>query len=119
MLFDNFPVDKIDNVGVVQIKTDQKDVRGKTHDISLNGVYISVPENLDEGILIRLEVYLPGEARPLEASGRIAWSNQGDNRPKPFYPHGYGIEITDFENEDEEYLGQYLEKTLPESDKVH
>jgi uncharacterized protein (TIGR02266 family) len=103
----------------VQVSTKDKDLRGNAHDISMNGLYVSVPENLQEGVFIKLEVYLPGQERPLEASGRIAWSNKGDNRPKPFYPQGYGVELTDFENTDEDFLGEYLEQQLPDSHKVH
>jgi len=103
----------------VQVCTDEKALQGRAHDISMNGLYVSVPENLEEGVFIRLEVYLPGQERPLEASGRIAWTNEGDNRPKPFYPQGYGVELTGFENSDEEFLGEYLEQQLPESSRVH
>jgi uncharacterized protein (TIGR02266 family) len=103
----------------VQVSTEDKALRGNAHDISLNGLYVSVPENLQEGIFIRLEVYLPGQEKPIEASGRIAWSNKGDNRPKPFYPQGYGVELTNFENTDEEFFEEYLEQQLPENNIVH
>ena len=103
----------------VQVRTDEKALRGNAHDISMNGLYVSVPENLEEGVFIRLEVYLPGQERPVEASGRIAWTNKGDNRPKPFYPQGYGVELTGFENTDDECLGEYLNQQLPESARVH
>lgn len=103
----------------VQVSTDEKALRGDAHDISMNGLYVSVSDNLNEGVFIRLEVYLPGQDKPIEASGRIAWTNKGDNRPKPFYPQGYGIELTNFENTDEEFLGEYLKHQLPENSKVH
>ena len=103
----------------VQVSTEDKNLRGNAHDISLNGLYVSVPENLQEGLFIRLEVYLPGQERPIEASGRIAWTNKGDNRPKPFYPQGYGVELTNFENADEEFFEEYLEQQLPESSQFH
>lgn len=103
----------------VQVSTESKALRGNAHDLSPKGLYVSVPENLEEGVFIRLEVYLPGQKKPLEASGRIAWSNKGDNRPKPFYPQGYGIELTNFENNDDESLGEYLEQQLPDSSQLH
>ncbi len=103
----------------VKLNTAGKTLSGKSHDMSLHGLYISVPEDLQEGIFIRVEVHLPGQERPIEASGRIAWSNTGDNRPKPFYPQGYGIELTDFENADDEFFENFLDKSLPQSSETH
>ena len=103
----------------VKLRTRDKIISGNTHDISVGGIYVKVPEHLEEGIFIRLEVYLPGQDKPLEASGRIAWSNTGDNRPKPLYPQGYGVEIIDFENTDEQLFAEYLEKSIPASSRIH
>ncbi len=82
-------------------------------------MYLTIPENLEEGVFVKLEIFLPGQERPVEAEGRIAWSNTGDNRPKPFYPEGYGVEITDFENSDEDLFNKYLENSLDTSNKYH
>jgi HD-GYP domain-containing protein (c-di-GMP phosphodiesterase class II) len=103
----------------VKIQEADKNVHGNVYDISLNGLYVSVPENLQDGIFIRLEFCLPGQERPLEATGRIAWTNTGDNRPKPSYPQGYGIELTNFENDDEDLLAGYLDRNLPASAALH
>ncbi len=103
----------------VRIQTSDKALNGNTKDISVSGVYLTIPENLQEGIHVKLEIYFQGQERPVEAEGRIAWSNTGDNRPKPFYPEGYGVEITDFENSDEDLFAEYLEKNLNSSTKYH
>jgi HD-GYP domain-containing protein (c-di-GMP phosphodiesterase class II) len=103
----------------VKIQEADKNVHGNVYDVSLNGLYVTVPENLQDGIFVRLEFCLPGQERPLEATGRIAWSNTGDNRPKPSYPQGYGIELTNFENEDEDLLAGYLDRNLPASAALH
>ena len=103
----------------VQVREDNRDLKGESYDISLSGLYVTVPENLQEGVFVRLEVFLPEQEKPIEASGRIAWSNTGDNRPKPFSPKVCGIQLTDFENDDEELLADYLNSHLPENGMLH
>lgn len=103
----------------VQVRTKDQIIKASTHDISIGGLYISMPDDLQKDIFIRLEVYLPGQEKPIEASGRIAWTNTGDNRPKPQYPQGYGVEINEFENSDENLFAEYLEKSLPGSSQLH
>lgn len=103
----------------VQVRAADRELNGKTRDISMNGIYITVPEDLQEGIFVRLEVHLPGQDRPIEAAGRIAWANTGDNRPKPFYPEGYGIELTNFTDTDEDVFAAYLDRNLPARGEMH
>ena len=88
-------------------------------DISLNGIYVTVPGNLQEDAYVRIEVFLPGQETSLTATGRIAWDNTGNNRPKPFYPKGYGIELTDFENTDEELMADFLNENLSQQGQLH
>ncbi len=103
----------------VKIQETDNNFQGKAHDISLNGLYVTVPKNLQKDVYVKIEVFLPGQERPLTAAGRIAWDNTGDNRPKPFYPKGYGIELTDFENSDEELMADYLDVNLPQNGRLH
>ena len=103
----------------VKIQHDGRNIHGKSHDISLNGIYVTVPGNIQEEAYMRIEVFLPGQEKPITATGRIAWDNTGDNRPKPFYPNGYGIELIDFKNADEELMSSFLNKHLPQSGKTH
>lgn len=103
----------------VLLQTRANTVSGKTHDISLNGIYISIPEDLGEGLSVKIEILLPGENRPIVASGRIAWVNVGDNRAKPHYPSGCGVELTNFDDEGDALMQNYLRQQATQSHQTH
>lgn len=103
----------------VKVHIEDKNIYGNTQDISINGLYITSPQDLQDGLFVKIEVFLPGQEKPLEASGRIAWTNSGDNRPKPHYPQGCGIEFKTFENQTAEKLGGYLFQHLPAGELLH
>lgn len=103
----------------ILLQTRANTVTGKTHDISLNGIYISIPEDLGEGLSVKVEILLPGESRPVVASGRIAWVNTGDNRAKPHYPSGCGVELTNFDDEGDALLQTYLRQQVVQSNLTH
>jgi len=97
-----------------EIKTEQSSIQGQVHDVSVSGAYLSVPEDMDEGLMIRVTLKLPGYDRPLEAAGRIAWINSGDRRPKPHFPEGIGVEFTAFNESCEADLKDYIQLNHPE-----
>ena len=97
-----------------EIKTEQGSIKGQVHDVSVSGAYLSVPEDMAEGLMIRVTLKLPGYDRPLEAAGRIAWVNSGDRRPKPHFPEGIGVEFTDFSESCEDDLQDYIQLNHPE-----
>jgi len=97
-----------------EIKTQQGAIKGQVHDVSVSGAYLSVPEDMNEGLMIRVTLQLPGYDRPLEAAGRIAWVNSGDRRPKPHFPEGVGVEFTDFDESCENDLQDYIQLNHPE-----
>ncbi len=97
-----------------EIKTQKGSIKGQVHDVSVSGAYLSVPENMAEGLMIRVTLHLPGYDRPLEAAGRIAWVNNGDRRPKPHFPEGVGVEFTDFDEDCADSLQDYVQQYHPE-----
>ena len=96
-----------------KVRTDKGAVEGQALDISTTGAYLSLPEDINEGLFIRVTLHLPGFDRPLEAAGRVAWVNNGDRRPKPHFPKGIGVESTDFSKEGEQSLQDYINEKLP------
>jgi HD-GYP domain-containing protein (c-di-GMP phosphodiesterase class II) len=96
-----------------EIKTEQRSIKGQAHDVSDSGAYLSVSEDMGEGLMIRVTLHLPGYDRPLEAAGRIAWVNNGDRRPKPHFPEGIGVEFTAFNESSEHDLQDYVQQNQP------
>ncbi|RPI68687.1 MAG: hypothetical protein EHM38_08290, partial [Geobacteraceae bacterium] len=96
----------------VVVQTPAHNLMGKTCDLSLNGIYITVPENFGQGLSVKVELMLPGDTQPVVASGRIAWINNGDNRPKPQYPKGCGVELTSFDDDGDSLLEAYVNVRL-------
>ncbi len=96
-----------------EVRTEKGGMEGEALDVSTTGAYLSVPEDINEGLFIRVTLHLPGFDRPLEAAGRVAWVNNGDRRPKPHFPEGVGVEFTDFTEDCEQYLQEYINQNLP------
>jgi hypothetical protein len=74
---------------------------------------------LGEGLTIKVEIHLPGMDAPVVASGRIAWVNNGERRPKPNYPTGCGVELTNFDDDGYSLMGKYVERYECESLAFH
>jgi Tfp pilus assembly protein PilZ len=99
----------------VLVQTRANSLPGKTVDISLNGIYVDVSEKLGEGLFVKIELLLPGQERPIVASGRIAWVNAGDNPTKSHYPAGCGVELTNFDDAGDTLLQEFVSSHLPET----
>lgn len=102
----------------VMVQTRANTYAGKTCDISLSGIYISVPEGLGQGLFVKVELMLPGHERPIVASGRIAWVNSGDNPTKVHYPTGCGVELTNFDDQGDALLQGFV-KSFAEEGTIH
>lgn len=97
-----------------EIKTQKGALKGEAHDVSVSGAYLSIPEDINEGLFIRVSIQLPGFDRPLEAEGKVAWVNSGDRRPKPHFPEGVGVQFTDFSDDCAQYLKDYIYRNHPD-----
>lgn len=70
---------------------------GECKDVSSGGMFLSCAPSAEKGELLRLKFNLPGEDKPIQVDGRIAWVNSEEQIIKPNYPHGYGVEFIDIE----------------------
>jgi Tfp pilus assembly protein PilZ len=100
---------------LAEVRTEKSAMEGQTSDVSSTGAYLSVPEDINEGLFIRVTLHLPGLDRPLEAAGRVAWVNYGERRPKPHFPEGVGVEFTDFPEDCERSLQEFVDQNLPKT----
>lgn len=103
----------------VMVQTRAAALSGTTCDISFNGIYISISEGLGEGLTVKIELLLPGLQQPVVASGRIAWVNTGDNRAKPHYPSGCGVELTNFDDDGDSVFQTYVSRHAPPGGTTH
>jgi HD-GYP domain-containing protein (c-di-GMP phosphodiesterase class II) len=104
----------------VRVQTRAHNLTGKVEDISAGGVYISMPdEGLGEGLTVKVEICLPGVEKPVVASGRIAWVNNGERRPKPHYPTGCGVELTNYDDDSYTLMENYVNCSEIKSQILH
>ena len=80
----------------VSFRVNGKTVSGTSTDISLRGMYVAIDDDIEEGSPIELSFSLPNsQSVKIQASGRIAWVNNGRKRLKPIFPSGVGVEFLD------------------------
>lgn len=86
----------------VSFRLNGRAMSGTSSDISLNGMYVAIEDDIEEGSPVELTFSLP-EHRSLtiEARGRVAWVNTGKRRLKPMFPIGFGVEFLDVKPNDE------------------
>jgi uncharacterized protein (TIGR02266 family) len=71
-------------------------------DLGLEGVFVETPPGGALGAALEVEFKLPGNAIPLRAAVRVAWTRL-DRRP-----HGVGLQFVEMNAKDRERLHAYL-----------
>lgn len=95
----------------VSLRTNSHASRGLSEDLSTRGMFVSVPEPIQEGTIIRLHFTLPDmETKPIEALAKIVWTNNNCKKAKPDFPAGNGIHFTRMEKPSEQALYNYIER---------
>lgn len=61
---------------LVNYKIPELNFQGKSsaYDISRVGLCITVDKQIDTGVLIEMEIFLPGNSQPIIAKGKIIWT---------------------------------------------
>ena len=96
----------------VSLRTNSHASRGLSEDLSTQGMFVSVPDPIQEGTIIRLHFTLPGmEANPIEALAKIVWTNNSCKKAKPDFPTGNGVHFTKLEKPAEKALYTFIEQT--------
>ena len=80
-----------------------------SRNISAGGICLIVYEELKKAQLLDLEIYLPGDDRPVKALGKVAWLNEfviGDvSKGRRF---DAGIEFVKISKEDSDKVNKYV-----------
>jgi HD-GYP domain-containing protein (c-di-GMP phosphodiesterase class II) len=95
----------------VSLRANSHAKNGLSEDLSMQGMFVSVPEPIEEGTLIKLHFSLPGnDGPPVEALAQVVWTNNGCNKAKPDFPSGNGLRFTKLDNPTQETLHNYIEQ---------
>jgi hypothetical protein len=95
----------------VSLRTDSHAKNGLSEDISTNGMFVSIPEPVQEGTLIKLHFSLPNlDAPPIEALAKVVWTNNSCKKAKPDFPSGNGMLFTKLDKPATETLYNFIEQ---------
>jgi HD-GYP domain-containing protein (c-di-GMP phosphodiesterase class II) len=102
----------------VSLRANSHAKKGLSEDLSTHGMFVSIPEPVQEGTLIKLHFSLPGvDAPPIEALAKVVWTNNSCKKAKPDFPSGNGLHFTGLEKPAREVLFNYVEQV--ESGLLH
>lgn len=95
----------------VSLHTSSRTINGCSEDLSTNGIFVSVPEPIQEGALIKLQFCLPETGTPpIEALAKVVWTNNDCRKAKPDYPSGNGLLFTHLDQPAKETLYNFIEQ---------
>ena len=93
----------------VSLRANSLATNGLSEDISTEGMFVSVPEPVQEGTIIKLHFSLPGvDAPPIEALAKVVWTNNNCKKAKPDFPTGNGVHFTEVKQPAAETLYNYI-----------
>lgn len=82
---------------------------GRSKDISAEGLFLISDRFLEKGDILKLEVDLPDEHKPVRAFSEVIWvSDHGLSEGK----HGAGIYFMALRDEDADSIGRFVANTL-------
>lgn len=97
----------------VSLRTNSHAKNGLSEDLSTHGIFVSVPEPVQEGTLIKLHFTLPGiDGPPIEALAKVVWTNNSCKKAKPDFPTGNGMLFTKLDKPAEETLQHFIEQAV-------
>jgi CheY-like chemotaxis protein len=95
----------------VDFKINGATYQGRGGDISLHGVYVEFRDEIPPNCRLTASFLLPTiSSEKVEASGRIAWVNQGFPRQNMILAQGFGVEFQSIDMASVDIVKAYLEK---------
>ncbi len=86
---------------------------GTSVDLSEGGMYVGLDQPIRQTEAVSLSFVMPDSSSALvEATGRVAWTNQGPNRLKPTLPVGFSVEFKSFSADGIDLIRNFVEKKL-------
>ncbi len=93
----------------VIINYEDKEIKAKTHDISIDGMFVEPNEKLIINSLIHCYIFLPGIKEPLSALAKVLYDGIYTYTGKTSF-YGVGLNFMQITEEARNYLKSYLEK---------
>lgn len=77
-----------------------------SRNITSEGIQLAVSERLVKGNMLKMEIYLPGEAKPILATGAIVWVREAPEDWRSDFDAG--VRITRMVSSDRDKLLRYI-----------
>ncbi|MBJ6726510.1 response regulator [Geomesophilobacter sediminis] len=93
--------------------TDKSPLAARALDIGEGGIFIASDEPARVDMPLKFVFYLP-TATPIlfEAGGRVVWLNIGEDRAKPAFPQGFGVEFRGLDDREFAALKLFLDVAM-------
>ena len=100
----------------------QMEGKSSAYDVSGAGVRITVDKKLNSGALVEMEIYLPGDSRPIVAKGEVIWAQKCKKKtavsltPEKEYFYA-GIKFTVIDENNRNRIDQYTNRKVHQAKK--
>ena len=97
---------------VVKFKSSmEKPFSGQCGDLSVGGIYLKTDYPFDPEETVNLSFTLPeqNENKSIWCKARVAWTNSKENRRKPSYPSGAGLQFLDLSKAEASNLSRFID----------
>lgn len=101
--------------GLVLVEYKGEQLKGKSciFDVSGAGLRLTLDKKLETGFRAELEIYLPGNSKPIKTEGKIVWVEKAKEQPdfESKTPKEYfysGIKFIDISNWDREKIANFV-----------
>ncbi|MDO3378474.1 response regulator [Geoalkalibacter halelectricus] len=91
-------------------RTDRRDRRGHTIDLSPGGFFLQTDGLYTTATLVHFEIFLGENLEPLCGRARVAWVNHHQEVLKPLYPQGMGLQFIDLGTQGARVVEEYLHR---------
>ena len=83
-------------------------VPGKSRDIGAGGIYIASSNPLPDGSDTQIRFVLDPEKDAMKVGGRVAWTNDGQERKLDTHPVGMGVEFVEKDEQKRKAIGEFV-----------
>lgn len=90
-------------------------VAGNTKNISAGGICLIVYEDIKPGTILKLQIYLPDNHNPIQATGKVVWRSKVEVVADKRVRFDTGIEFLDIKDSDRNIIAQHIFSLLPYS----